>query len=88
MNCARTLSAEIKMSAYKARLLSAFSNASKLPPDQKYDDGSICKEVSMQDCGPFLDPFEYLNQHAWRKMAEYGSQEVSRLTKALRTEES
>ena len=37
----------------------------------------------MQDCGPFLDPFEYLNQHAWRKMAEYGSQEISRLTKAF-----
>ena len=37
----------------------------------------------MQDCGPFLDGFEYLDQHAWRKMAEYGSQEVSRLTKAF-----
>ena len=37
----------------------------------------------MQDCGPFLDPFEYLNQHAWRKMVEYGSQEISELTKAF-----
>ena len=46
-------------------------------------EGSICEEVSMQDCGPFLDPFEYLNQHAWRKMAEYGSQEISWLTKAF-----
>ena len=27
------------MSAHKAKLLSAFSNASKLPPDQKYNDG-------------------------------------------------
>ena len=33
-------SAIIKMSAHKAKLLSAFSNASKLePPDQKCDDG-------------------------------------------------
>ena len=46
-------------------------------------EGSICEEVSMQDCGPFLDPFEYLNQHAWRKMAKYGFQEVSGLTKAF-----
>ena len=37
----------------------------------------------MQDCGPFLDPFEYLNQHAWRKMAGYGSLEISGLTKAF-----
>ena len=37
----------------------------------------------MQDCGSFLEPFEYLNQHAWRKMAEYGSQEISRFMKAF-----
>ena len=27
------------MSAHKAKLLSGLSNALKLPPDQKYDDG-------------------------------------------------
>ena len=37
----------------------------------------------MQDCGPFIDSFEYLNQHTWRKMAGNGSQEVSGLTKAF-----
>ena len=40
----------------------------------------------MQDCGPFLDPFEYLNQHDWRKMAKHGFQEVSGLTKAFEVE--
>ena len=33
-------SAEIKKSAHKAKLLSAFSNALKLPPAQNYDAGN------------------------------------------------
>ena len=61
----------MEMFANEAKLLSAFS---KLPPARKYS----CKIV---DC--FLDPFRYLNQHAWRKMAEYGSKELSGLTKGF-----
>ena len=47
----------------------------------------ICEEVSMQDCGAFLDPFEYLNQHAWRKMAEYSPKKSVDSLRLLRMEE-
>ena len=43
----------------------------------------ICEEVSVQDCGWFLRLFGDLLQHAWRKMAEYGSQELRGLMKVL-----
>ena len=33
--------------------------------------------------GYFLNPFEDLHQHAWRKMAEYGSQELRVLAKVF-----